>query len=101
MRELLHPLNIRMLACHEFIQGVYDSIPKSSKLRQLLVVSFQFVSVVDSHPPAKSTLSEDMDGLREFSMDVVKEIAANAPEGCSDPTKTSRRFLLMPTSEDV
>ena len=101
MHLLLQQPYLIWLAEPEFIDNVYDYIPTSSKLRQLLIASFLYVSMDDSYPSRKSTLPEDLDGLEELAVDVVKEVSAKGRAVCCIPTSNSARFLLRPTSEKV
>ena len=101
MHLLLQEPYLIWLADPDFIDNVYDYIPTSSKLRQLLVAFFLYVSMDDSYPSRKSTLPEDLDGLEEFAVEVVKEISAKGRAVCCIPTFNSARFLLRPTSEKV
>ena len=101
MRLLLQRPYVIVLADHALIKGVYDTTPASSKLRQLLVALFLFVSMDDGYSLLKSILPEDMGGLQEFATDVVKEVSEEGRAvGCL-PSSNSARYLLRPTSEDV
>ena len=101
VHQLLHRPYLISLADPGFIDTVYEGMPKSSKLRQLIVASFLFVSMDESQLTRNMTLGNNQGHLREFSEDVMNEIFVKGRGGCVDPSSNPDRFLLGIKSEDV
>lgn len=81
------------------IKTVYENTVPASKLRLWLINSFLYQSFEASG--VHKALRDTVEGIEEFSMDVVKAISAEGRQAFKDPRYDPLGFLLVVTPKEV